>query len=168
MSRHVYLVGFMGSGKSTVGPLLARHLDRHFYDLDELIEKNQHLKISDIFESRGELYFREVESQILAHTKDFAPAVIALGGGTFVRESNRHLVAANGIAVWLKVPLRLARERCSTVTNRPLARDPEEFQALFHSRVPFYELSDIHVPVEGKSPEQICAEVHQKLKGRIQ
>lgn len=168
MSKHVYLVGFMGSGKSTVGPLLAKQLDRDFYDLDELIEKNQQMKISDIFESKGELYFREVESQVLAHTRDLPPAVIALGGGTFVRESNRHLMAASGITVWLKVPLRLARERCSTVTNRPLARNPEEFQALFHSRVPFYELSDIHVPVEEKSPEQICAKIQQKLKGRIQ
>lgn len=157
----------MGSGKSTVGPLLAREMERSFYDLDELIEKEQKMTISEIFESRGEAYFRDVESHLLQQTAHGSPAVIALGGGTFIRQANRELVERTGISVWLQIPLRLAEERCREVTNRPLARDPEQFQALFYRRQPYYQAAQVHVNVEGKTPAQICREIQDRLVGKL-
>lgn len=157
----------MGSGKSTVGRLLARQLGRSFHDLDELIEKEQKMSISEIFESRGEPFFRELELHILIQATARPPAVIALGGGTFVRAGNREVVEKNGISVWLQIPLQLARERCMRIGNRPLARDPAQFESLFQSRQHYYQLANLHVPVEGKSPEQLCAEIHNQLRGRI-
>lgn len=167
MLKHVYLVGFMGSGKSTVGPLLAKQLGRPFHDLDTLIEKEQQMSISEIFESRGEPFFRDLESHLLAETVSFPPAVIALGGGTFLRAFNRELVAKNGASVWLKIPFQLAEERCRKMTSRPLARDPQQFRSLFYSRERSYQLADIHVDVNGKSPQQIGAEIQSKLMGRV-
>ena len=82
MDKHIYLVGFMGSGKSPIGPVLATRMDRPFYDLDDLIEEEQERTISEIFESQGEEYFRNLESDTLVQNPSSEPCVIALGGGT--------------------------------------------------------------------------------------
>ncbi|MBI4446227.1 MAG: shikimate kinase [Acidobacteria bacterium] len=163
-ARHIFLVGFMGSGKSTAGPLLAKLLDRDFHDLDEIIEKEEHMSISEIFESKGEDHFRDLESHCLFRTRELPPAVIALGGGTFVRAANRDFIAGHGVTVWLKIPLRLAQARCEGMTNRPLARNPVQFERLFYFREGYYRLTDVHIDVEGKSPEQICTEAQEKLR----
>lgn len=167
MRKHVYLVGFMGSGKSTVGPILAKEIGRAFYDLDTLIEKEQKMTISEIFECRDEASFRDLESHQLIGTAELSPCVIALGGGTFLRKSNRDFVFRNGVAVWLEIPFHLARERCLKVTDRPLARDPQRFKILFQNRQPYYQLAEIHVSVQGKSPQEICSEIEEKLGGGI-
>ena len=163
MLKHIYLVGFMGSGKSTIGPLLAKQMERDFHDLDNLIEKDQKITISEIFESRGEAFFRDLESDLLVQTNDFPPSVIALGGGTFLSRFNRDVVANRGVSVWLKIPFRLVAERCRKVTDRPLAQDPQQFESLFQNREPYYRLAEIQVAVEGKGPEQICAEIQKNL-----
>jgi len=153
----------MGSGKSTTGPILAGEMDRPFYDLDELIEKEQERSISDIFESQGEEFFRKLESQTLFQSKHFMPCVMALGGGTFVSKFNRDFISKHGISVWLKIPFQLARERCGDSQHRPLARNPEQWESLFHLRETDYCLANIQVEVQSKSPHQICSEVHTKL-----
>jgi shikimate kinase len=112
----------MGSGKSTVGPLLAGEMDRPFYDLDELIEKEQERSISDIFESQGEESFRQLESHQLFQSEHFTPCVMALGGGTFASKPNRDFISKHGLSVWLKIPIQLARERCRDSQHRPLAK----------------------------------------------
>ncbi|MDA2925987.1 shikimate kinase [Acidobacteria bacterium AH-259-G07] len=163
VGKHVYLVGFMGSGKSTIGPLLAREMDRPFYDLDELIEQERKMRISEIFESKGEPFFRELESHILVQSQHLTTCVMALGGGAFVSEFNREFMLKHGISVWLKIPLQLAKERCKNLPHRPLAKDPEQFESLFHLREMYYRLADIHIEVQWKSPEAICAEIEDKL-----
>ena len=164
MERHIYIIGFMGSGKSTVGPLLAGEMERPFYDLDELIEKEQEKSISDIFESQGEEVFRELESHQLIQSEDFIPCVMALGGGTFVSKFNRDFISKHGISVWLKIPVQLAKERCRDSQHRPLARKPELWESLFLLREKDYCLANIQVEVQGKSPHQVCSEVQIKLR----
>ncbi len=163
MDKHIYIVGFMGSGKSTIGPVLAGRMDRPFYDLDDLIEKEQERTISEIFESQGEEYFRKLESDTLVLNPPSEPCVMALGGGTFVSKVNRDYISKRGISVWLKIPLRLARKRCRDSQHRPLARNPEQWDSLFRSREKIYQLADVLVGVKGKSPQQICAEIQGRL-----
>ena len=152
----------MGSGKSTVGPLLARRIGHPFYDLDKLIEEKQKMTISDIFESRSEEFFRKLESLHLQESQHLAPCVVALGGGTFQGEVNREFLAQHGLTVWLKASFDLIKERCGEKTCRPLARDTRQFEALFKIREKYYKTADIHVQVELRSPQQICIEIQQK------
>jgi len=142
-------------------------MDRPFYDLDELIEKEQERTISEIFESQGEEYFRKLESDRLVHNPPSEPFVMALGGGTFVSKVNRDYISKHGISVWLKISPRLARERCSDSKLRPLARNPEQWESLFRRRQRIYQRADIPVEVEGKSPQQICAEIQGRLSELI-
>ncbi len=163
MAKHIYIVGFMGSGKSTIGPVLASKMDRPFYDLDDLIEEEQERTISEIFESQGETHFRKLESDALVRNQPSELCVMALGGGTFVSDVNRDYVSKHGTSVWLKIPLRLARERCKDSQHRPLAKDPEQWESLFRRRERIYQLADVQVEVEGKSPQQICSEIRSHL-----
>ena len=159
MGKNIYLLGFMGSGKSTVGPLLARKMNRSFYDLDVLIEKEQNMRVSEIFESRGESFFRVLESRVLAQSENSPECVVALGGGTFISKLNRDYISKQGISVWLKIPFEVARGRCKNPPHRPLAQDPKQFESLFRQRECHYRLAALHVEVQGKSPKQISAEI---------
>ncbi len=163
MMKHVYLVGFMASGKSTVGPLVAARLNRPFQDLDDLIEKEQQMTIAEIFALKGEAYFRRVESHLLAQTAQLPPSVIGLGGGTYSSEVNRAVVAEHGVSVWLRIPLELAQLRCSRISTRPLAKDPVRFKALFDLRQAHYCEARICVDVEEKMPAQIADEIICRL-----
>ena len=166
MDKQIYLVGFMGSGKSTIGPILAREMKRPFHDLDELIEKEQKQTIADIFASQGEPFFRELESHSLVQSQYLDPCVMALGGGAFVSEFNRNFISKHGVSVWLRVPLQLAKTRCENSEDRPLARNLGQWQSLFKVREIHYSLADIQVEVEWKSPEQIAAEIQKRLEER--
>jgi shikimate kinase len=167
VEKHIYLVGFMGSGKSTLGPVLAREMKRPFHDLDSLIETQQNQTITAIFDSEGEPFFRELESDSLVQSQYLEPCVMALGGGAFVSEFNRNLICEHGISVWLKIPLQLARNRCVDSQDRPLARDLEQWDSLFQGRQTHYSLADIHIEVERKSPQQIVAEIQERLEEMV-
>ncbi len=120
----IYLVGFMGSGKTTVGRLLAGELGWSFADIDDDIEAAEKSTIADIFETRGEEVFRRLETEAirgrLRSIERGQPHVVALGGGAFTREGNFRLVQGNGISVWLDCPLKLARSRIQR--ERPAGR----------------------------------------------
>jgi shikimate kinase len=152
----IYLVGFMGSGKSTIGRGLARHMGWSFFDSDDEIEAAEKMAISEIFDTRGEAEFRRIESAIVRqHVSSIErgrPAVLALGGGAFVAEASRQLVMANGVAVWLDCPWETVHRRVSQTAHRPLARDPETLRTLYHERRSVYSLADIHVTIEGDDP----------------
>lgn len=147
----IYLVGFMGSGKSTVGRALARHLGWRFADLDDDIESRERLTIPEIFDQRGEEEFRRVESEALAfRVRDIArgiPWVIAVGGGCFAQPGNFDLIQNHGVSIWLDAPLEIVRARVAHSANRPLARDPERFQELYNLRRPSYEMADYRINV---------------------
>lgn len=138
----------MGSGKSTVGRLLAGRLGWRFVDLDPLIEERAGISISQIFERQGEPAFREMElealARVLGETAELGkPTVIALGGGTFAQPACSEMLRAAGCAViWLQCPPEVLLARCATMSNRPLFRDEASFLGLYRNRLPFYEKAE--------------------------
>ncbi len=147
----IYLVGFMGSGKSTVGRALADELGWHFSDLDEEIEHREGMSIMSLFEQLGEPAFREIETTALRErvhaVQGGRPQVVSLGGGAFLAEENRELAINNGVTVWLDCDLAMIERRISAQTHRPLARDPEHLRELFAARRSCYECADFRVEV---------------------
>jgi thiamine-phosphate diphosphorylase len=145
----VYLVGFMGAGKTTVGRRVAERLGRLFVDLDAEIERASGKTVRALFEESGEAAFRERESAFLAGTESLPDAVVAAGGGTFVSEPNRRAMARLGVPVLLDAPLELVRARLSGKTDRPLFTGPEQLEALFAARLPFYRMAAVRVTLNG-------------------
>lgn len=147
----IYLVGFMGCGKSTVGRALAEELGWSFADLDEDIERRENTTIARIFDSRGEPAFREIETALLRErvraVQGGRPQVISLGGGAFISEDNIELVTNNGVAVWLDCEFSHVERRIAGETHRPLARDPAQLRSLFDSRRDTYARADFRVEV---------------------
>ncbi len=148
----IFLVGFMGSGKSTVGRALAEELGWSFADLDEDIEQREGMSINEIFDTRGEAEFRRAETAALqerVHSVERGrPCVIALGGGAFLSEDNFQLISNNGVSVWLDCPFATVERRLEGFNHRPLARDPEKLRRLFAERRVGYQRADYCVPIE--------------------
>jgi shikimate kinase len=154
----IYLVGFMASGKSTVGRHLAHRLGWNFFDTDVEIESAERMTIAEIFEQRGEPEFRRIEREILRQHVQWIergrPAVLALGGGAFVEEANRELLRDRGVTIWLDCPFAVVQRRVAAHhVVRPLARDPEKFESLWNSRRRFYELANARIAVESDEPD---------------
>jgi shikimate kinase len=159
----LFLVGFMGVGKSTVGRALARHLGWRFADLDEDIESTERMSIPEIFEKRGESEFRRAEKTALqrriADVSRGVPWVIAVGGGCFAQPENYDLIQNHGVTIWLDAPLELVRSRISSSSHRPLARDPASFEQLYQTRRPAYEKADYRIPVAGGGSSAALEEI---------
>ena len=147
----IYLVGFMGSGKSTVGRALADELGWSFVDLDEEIERREQITIADIFDRHGEAVFRQIEAAILKervrNVQSGRPQVVSLGGGAFVPEENFELISNNGVTIWLDCEFSHIERRIAGETHRPLARDPQHLRKLFESRRDSYSRADYRVEV---------------------
>jgi shikimate kinase len=154
----------MGSGKTTVGTLLARQLAWRFVDLDERIEESAGLKIPEIFERLGEPAFRQIEADQLRAALGRASeqkdgTVLALGGGTYAQPGcPEFLRASNAPVLWLDSPIDVLLARCMTMTGRPLFRDESSFRALHAQRLPSYQLADFRVDGSGE-PAQVVAEI---------
>jgi len=152
----IYLVGFMASGKSTIGRLLADRLGWHFVDLDDDIEAAEKMTISQIFETRGEEDFRRVEHAAMrARVRGIEcgrPTVMALGGGAFIQPENYALLENNGITIWLDCPFEVVQRRVQQASHRPLARDAERFARLYEERREGYSRADHRIPIESDDP----------------
>lgn len=159
----IYLVGFMGSGKTTIGSKLADELGWHFGDLDEDVVRSHKLSISEIFDIHGEAGFREIERAALRNriraVQSGRPLVLALGGGTFVDPDNNRLLSENGVSVWLDCPFERIRARIGEGNGRPLARDPQRFEDLFHARRSDYSRCDYRVAVDTDDAALVTAAV---------
>ena len=155
----IYVVGFMASGKSTVGRLLAHRLGWNFFDTDEEIEAAERTPIAEIFDTRGEAEFRRIETGVIRHhvhrIGQGSPAVLALGGGAFAVQANRNLLENNGVTVWLDCPFEVVHRRVALASHRPLARDPRQFAALYQARREAYALADVRVPIESDDPAAV-------------
>jgi len=145
---NIYVVGFMGSGKSSAGRRLAERLGVPFLDLDEEIVKRAGTSIREIFLSCGEAHFRRLESEELQRASEVSGAVIALGGGAFLSEANRKTVQSTGTSVWLDVPVDTLIKRCEGENSRPLFGGRREMEELLESRRPSYALADIRIIAE--------------------
>jgi shikimate kinase len=158
----VILVGFMGSGKTTIGGLLGARLGRPFVDLDDRIEASAGRSISDIFAADGEAAFRDLEAEAFAALLQDAghPHVIAVGGGAFAQPRNRQAITdAGATSVFLECDLEVMRERVAAFTHRPNARDPERFARLYQERLPAYRLADHVVETSTGTPEEAAAAI---------
>ncbi|HKY32529.1 MAG TPA: shikimate kinase [Candidatus Polarisedimenticolia bacterium] len=163
----IYLVGFMGSGKSSVGAALARELGYRFVDLDQEIERRAGLEVAAIFERQGEAGFRRLEAAALRQTVEMHDVVVATGGGTLTRRENRELVQKNGLTVWLDAPLEVMLDRCRGGARRPLLSTSDRMAALLDERLPAYRASDLRVSTRDVTPEQAARAAAAQLASRL-
>lgn len=146
----VFLVGFMGAGKSTVGRALGVRLGVPFVDLDEAFEALSGLTVRAAFEERGEAWFREREAELLRGIEALPDAVVALGGGTYTFPENRAVVQRAGRSLFLDVPFDVIAARLGAkAADRPLFRSVEEARALYDARLASYKLCDRILPLQG-------------------
>lgn len=162
-TRRVFLTGFMGAGKTTVGQALAARLGWRFYDLDRVIEAREHRTVSEIFGTADESGFRESERAALRDllAAEMEPMVVALGGGTFVQERNRELLeGSGGITVLLEAELDELKRRCSQPgAVRPLAADEVRFAQLLEERRPAYARAQHRIQTGGREIGQVVQEI---------
>ena len=158
----IYLTGFMGSGKTTVGRRLAAALGVPFVDLDQEIEVRAGMTVRLIFERLGEPAFRQMEAEALRGTLALPDVVVATGGGTMAFEANSRLIRSNGLSVWINPTFATIAARIGGLgkTDRPLFKDEVQALALYRDRLPAYRRSDFTVDIApGEGPEEIAARI---------
>ncbi len=163
-ANNIVLVGFMGTGKTTVGKALAAKLNWTYVDTDELIEQKTRLSIPTIFQQHGEPYFRDVESEVIKETILKLHQIISTGGGIVIREQNIKTIKSNGIMVCLTTTPEKIFERIKSDTNRPLLQveNPKQrIQDLLKVREPYYAKADITIITTHLSPEEIANQIIQ-------
>jgi len=158
-SDKVYLVGFMGAGKSSVARALARRLDWRAVDVDEQIEQRERQTVSAIFARHGEPYFRAIERGVLMDQIAVRHLVVATGGGTFVDPQNRAVINRDGASIWLDVPLERLIARVPADGRRPLAADRAEFERLYTARRIAYQEAHYRVDASRVSIQAIVEEL---------
>ncbi len=159
----VFLVGPMGTGKSTTGRNLSEKLDYDFYDIDKLIEKEERRKIKDIFEQDGEDYFRKKESKALSETKTLQKVVIATGGGIVEREENRLFLENEDKVIFLDSSPERQYERTKDSKKRPLLNDGDSLEILkklYEERFNLYEaVSKKKISMDNSNIEEILRKI---------
>ncbi len=174
MRGPIFLTGFMGTGKTKIGRLLALRLGWAFVDTDHLIEARVSMSVPQIFASLGEARFRQLEHECLAGVAGRREAVIALGGGAITAERNWELIRrAGGVVVCLQAPLDIILERVSRKEDRPLlaglspAQKREKIERLLAERAPFYQRADIQFQTDDAlDPETTAARLLERLEQR--
>jgi len=159
----VYLVGMPGSGKSTVGPELARRLVVPFVELDDEIERAAGKRVSEIFAGEGEARFRELEAAALVEASTRDPAVVSCGGGVVLEPANRVTLRATGTVVFLSVPLEVLRSRVVPAADRPLIHAEADLERLFREREPLYREFAAHVVDASGPPDEVAESIRREL-----
>ena len=161
----VYLIGYMGAGKSTITKLLANELHLPFYDTDQEIEKNEKRSVSEIFKKDGELHFRMLETELLKTINQ--NSIIACGGGLPIHNNNMGLINSKGISIYLKASNNcLLNQLKNEKKNRPLINNKtdEELEVFIRNKLqnrsPFYNLANHTILVDDKSTEEVLREVN--------
>ncbi|MBC7514904.1 MAG: shikimate kinase [Alkalinema sp. FL-bin-369] len=157
----LYLIGMMGSGKTTIGKLLADRFEYQFFDTDHLIEQITQQSVSEIFAESGESVFRQLETQVMSELSSYVRKMVATGGGIVMTPENwGHL--RSGIIIWLDVPTEVLKSRLESDTTRPILQlsnvDLEtKLEALFCDRLELYAQADLRIAIEHHdTPEIIC------------
>lgn len=161
----LHLTGFMGSGKSTVGRIVARRLLWNFLDLDGIVERHAAKPVEAIFDEDGEPRFRELERHVLRQVVDKPRTVVALGGGALLDPANHRLVKERAVLAWLRCPLDLLQERCAPAgeaSARPLWGDRGRIEELYEARLPGYRTADVIVDAS-PPPEEVADRLLARL-----
>ena len=163
----IFLVGFMGAGKSSVGAALAARLGYRYVDLDDEISRRLGAPIPEIFTSRGEAAFRAAESDELARCAALDDVVVATGGGAFCSDANREVIhRAGGVSVFLDLPWEVLRERLARDnSDRPMYDDTNQAKELFEERLPHYRRALVRVSLVGdEDPDKVAGRVVETLR----
>ncbi|MCC6347548.1 MAG: shikimate kinase [Nitrospirales bacterium] len=167
--RNIVLTGFMGTGKSEVGRLVAQKLHRLFLDVDSEIEKEQGMSIPEIFRLHGEEGFRDREAAAIRRAAERCGVVIATGGGAVIRQENRDALRKSGVIVCLTATPETILKRTGGSQERPLLRveDPLlRIRELLESRRPYYGSADITVVTDGRAPREVAEEIIKAVSDR--
>ena len=168
--RCVVLIGMMGAGKSTIGRRMAARLRLPFLDADTEIETAAGMSIPDIFEAHGEPHFRDGEARVIARLLDGGPAVIATGGGAFMREETRNRVRDKAVSIWLKADADVIMKRVRRRSDRPLLQnaDPEgTVSRLLGEREPVYGTADLTILSRDVPHDRIVDECIEALHAKL-
>ena len=168
--RHIFLVGFSGSGKSTIGPRLAKRMKRPFIDIDDMITRRMTMTVPELFRKYGEQRFRREEEACLKLAAARPPSVVAVGGGAFQSPSNRKLMQEHGTTVYLSCARREIYRRLKNKTDRPLLSQPTRaaqvarIRELLDRRVKHYRRADLTVATTTRSVAQSVDQIIRKLE----
>jgi shikimate kinase len=168
--RNIYLIGFMGAGKSTIGKPLAERLKREFCDTDELVEARAGRSIAAIFAREGEARFRELERQVIEEISQKGSHVVALGGGAPLREENWQAISSTGITIYLRADAETLFARLNDKGSRPLLADLEgedrleKIRRLLKIREPYYKRAELIVECRNRSAEELVEEILESLR----
>ena len=165
MKQHIYLIGFMGTGKTTISHKLQQLTQAEEVDMDAWIVEKNGMSINDMFDKYGEAYFRDRETDAIREIAGYAPAIVSCGGGAVLREENTHIMKESGRIVLLTATPKTVYERVKDSTDRPLLNgnmNVEHIANLMEKRRKVYEeASDIQVETDGKTPHEIAKEILQ-------
>ena len=169
MKKNLVLTGMMGVGKSTVGKKLAKKLGLKFVDVDQLIEKKEKVKIKDIFENKGENYFRKIEKQITLDVLKNKNLLIALGGGAFLNSSIRKEIKNSCISFWLDLNLKILSTRLKNVRKRPLL-DKDDLEGsinrIYSERKKIYSESDYRIKIKSTKANEVIDKIIKLYENR--
>lgn len=164
---NIYLLGFMGTGKTLVGKLLSQRIGWAFLDLDDLIEAKEGLKIVEIFAQKGEPYFRNLETQVLKEVSSQDKLVVACGGGIVLKEENLSLINNSGVGFCLEAKPQIIYERTKNFSHRPLlnVENPQaKIKALLKERAPFYAKVRYHIDTSHLTAQEVVDKILKILK----
>lgn len=169
-ARSIVLIGMMGAGKSTIGRRLSARLRLPFLDADVEIEAAAGMSIPDIFETHGEPHFRDGEARVIARLLDSGPAVVATGGGAFMREETRNRIRDKAVSIWLKAEAEIIMRRVRRRADRPLLQTPDPaatVDRLLGEREPVYQNADITIWSRDVPHEKIVDECIEALHAKL-
>ncbi|UCC95237.1 MAG: shikimate kinase [Candidatus Omnitrophota bacterium] len=167
--RNIYIVGFMGTGKTAVGKVLSQRLKRQFIEMDDVIEQRQAKKIVDIFAQDGELYFRKLEKELLRELSAQTDLIVSCGGGLICNDENLELLKKTGVVINLKANPSTIYERTKKHASRPLlnVEDPlKSIEALLAKRQHYYHQAHYSIETDDLLPDQIADKIIGILKKR--
>lgn len=167
--KNIFLIGFMGTGKSTIAHKLSEISGMSVWEMDEEIAKKEHCSIPEIFETHGESYFRQKETELLMELHDTEHIIVSCGGGTVLRECNVTHMRSNGSIIWLTAEAETIYQRVKDDENRPLLKGNmsiEYIQKMMSDRYEKYlDAADYVIKTDKRDITEICMEILEKIKG---
>ena len=166
LNKNLILIGMMASGKSTIGRLLAKKLNLKFFDTDFIIEKKVKMKIVEIFQKKGEPYFRNLEKKITLNLLNKNNCVISLGGGAFINETARKVSQKDNVTIWLNWDLKTLIDRIKKNNKRPVASNlnNNELKDLLINRSKIYSKANYKIDCENMQKKEIVNKIIQLLR----